>query len=168
MIKVLVPVDGSTNALGAVRHAIDEYWHHHELEVHLINVRPRYSRYITRFLSRSDREFWQTDVATAAVAAAKALLTDASVPHQTHQAIGDSAREICSAAARLKIDHIVMGTARKNSVTRMLEHSVINRVLENTPVPVKIVAGTSVSKWERWGLPVGALGAGGLLLLAID
>lgn len=168
MLKVLVPVDGSANALGAVRHAIAEYRRHHELEVHLINVQPRYSRYITRFLSRSDREAWQAEHATAAMAEAKALLTDASVPHHSHQAVGDSALEICSAATRLNIHHIVMGTARKNSMTRMLEDSVTNRVLETTPVPVEIVAGSAVSKWERWGVPAGALGAGGLLLLAID
>ena len=40
MLKVLVPVDGSSNALGAVRHAIAEYRRHHELELHLLNVQP--------------------------------------------------------------------------------------------------------------------------------
>ena len=52
-----------------------------------------------------------------------------------------------------------MGTARQNSVTRMLEASVTSQVLETTPVPVEIVAGTAVSKWERWGLPAGLVGA---------
>jgi hypothetical protein len=62
-----------------------------------------------------------------------------------------------------------MGTARKNSVTRMLEDSVTNRVLENTPVPVEVVAGDAVSRLERWGLPVGALAAvGGLVWLAVE
>jgi hypothetical protein len=61
-----------------------------------------------------------------------------------------------------------MGTARKSSITRMLEDSVTNRVLEATSVPVEVVAGDAVSKWERWGLPVGVLGLGGLLLLAVD
>jgi hypothetical protein len=41
-------------------------------------------------------------------------------------------------------------------------------VLEDTPVPVEVVAGEAVSNWERWGLPVGVLGAGGLLLLVMD
>ncbi len=169
MLNVLVPVDGSANALRAVHHAIDEYQRHHELEVHLINVQPRLSRYITRFLSRADSETWQADHATIAMASAKALLVAAGVPHQTHQAAGDSAAEICRAATRLDIHHIVLGTARKNSVTRMLEDSVTNRVLETTPVPVEVVAGDAVSRWERWGVPVvGAVGAGGLLLLAVD
>ena len=61
-----------------------------------------------------------------------------------------------------------MSTARKNSLTRMLEDSVTHRVLEATPVPVEVVAGDAVSKWERWGLPAGVIGAGGLLLWAVD
>ena len=168
MLKVLVPVDGSANALRAVRHTIGEYQRHHELEIHLLNVQPRLSRYVTKFLSRADRETWQQEHATAAMASAKTLLVDAGVPHETHAAAGDSAGEICRAATRLNIHHIVMGTARKNSVTRMIEDSVTNRVLEATPVPVEVIAGDAVSKWERWGVPAGALGAGGLLLLAID
>ena len=54
MLKVLVPVDGSPNALRAVRHAIDEYRRHHELELHLLNVQPRFSRHISRFVGRQD------------------------------------------------------------------------------------------------------------------
>jgi hypothetical protein len=51
----------------------------------------------------------------------------------------------------------------------MLEDSVTNRVLENTPVPVEVVAGDAVSRLERWGLPVGALAAvGGLVWLAVE
>ena len=34
-----------------------------------------------------------------------------------------------------------MGTARKNSLTRMFESSVTNRVLELTTVPVEVIAG---------------------------
>ena len=169
MLKVLIPIDGSANALRAVRHAITEYQRHHELELHLLNVQPRVSRHIGRFVSRDDREGWQRDRSDVALADAEALLADAGVPHQRHWAIGERAAEICRAAERLGVHHIVMGTARKNSITRMLEDSTTHRVLETTPVPVEVVAGDAVSKWERWGLPAGVLGAaGGLLLLAAD
>ena len=96
------------------------------------------------------------------------LLTDAGVPHEAHRAIGERADEICRAARRLGVDRIVMGTARKNSITRMLEDSVTHRVLETTPVPVEVIAGDAVSKWERWGLPAGVVGLGGLLVRAAD
>jgi YjbE family integral membrane protein len=169
MLKVLIPVDGSSNALRAVRHAVTEYQRHPELELHLLNVQPRLSRHMARFVSRQDREAWQHDRADAVMANAAALLTQAGVPHHTHWATGNRAAEICGAATRLGVHHIVMGTARKNSLTRMLEDSVTHRVLESSPVPVEVVAGDAVSKWERWGLPAGVLGAaGGLLLLAAD
>ena len=169
MLKVLVPIDGSANALRAVRHAIAEYQRHHELELHLLNVQPRLYRHISRFVSRHDREAWQHERADAAMASARAVLVQAGVPHDTHWVTGDRATEICHAAERLGVHHIVMGTARKNSITRMLEDSVTNGVLEATAVPVEVVAGDAISKWERWGLPAGVLaGAGGLLMLAID
>ena len=168
MLKVLVPVDGSPNALRAVRHAIDEYRRHHELELHLLNVQPRFSRHISRFVGRQDLEAWHRERADAAQAPARDLLVQSEVPHQLHQAVGERAREICRAAERLGVHHIVMGTARKNSITRMLEDSATNKVLESTPVPVELVSGDAISKWERWGLPAGVVGAGSLLVLAID
>lgn len=169
MLKVLVPVDGSANALRAVRHVIAEYQRHHELELHLLNVQPRLYRHISRFVSRPDREAWQQERADAALADARSELTRVGIPHQTHWVAGDRVKEICRAAERLGAHHIVMGTARKNSITRMLEDSVTNGVLEATPVPVEVVAGNAVSKWERWGLRLGALaGASGLVWLAID
>jgi len=166
MLKVLVPVDGSANALRALGHAIAEYRRNHALELHLLHVRPPLSRHIARFISRQERDAWHRDQAAIAMAAAEALLDQAGVPHQSHWVVGDRANEICHAAVRLGVHHIVMGTARKNSITRMLEDSVTNRVLEATPVPVEVIAGDAVSKWERWGLPAGVLGGGGLLLLA--
>ena len=169
MLKVLVPVDGSPNALLAVRSAISEYQRHHELELHLLNVQPRLSHHIARVVSRQDREAWLHDRAEAAMSSASAELQQAGVPCETHWVVGDRAAEICRAAVRLGVHHIVMGTARKNSLTRLLEDSVTNRVLEATPVPVEVVAGGTVSKWESWGLPAAAVGAGGgLLFLALD
>ena len=166
MLKVLVPVDGSTNALRAVRHAMAQYRRDHELELHLLNVQPLLSRHIARFIARDDRNAWHHEQAASALRGARELLEGAGVPYETHWALGDRARQICRHASSLGVHHIVMGTARKNSITRMLEDSTTHRVLETSPVPVEVVAGDAVSKWARWGLPAGVAGAGGLLLLA--
>ena len=48
-----------------------------------------------------------------------------------------------------------MSTARKNSLTRMLEDSTTNKVLELTSVPVEVIAGGEVSGLERFGIPIG-------------
>ena len=62
-----------------------------------------------------------------------------------------------------------MSTARKNSLTRMLENSTTNQVLELTKVPVEVVSGDTASLLERWGVP--AVGIGfliGLFLAVCD
>jgi nucleotide-binding universal stress UspA family protein len=151
-----------------VRCAIAEQRRDHELELHLLNVQPRLPYHVTRFVGRHDLEGWLHDRATAAMADAVALLDGAGVRHRVHWAVGDRAGEICRTAERLSVQRIVMGTARKNSLTRMFEDSVTEQVLATTPVPVEIVVGDAVSPWERWGLPAGVLAAGGLLLAALD
>ena len=70
------------------------------------------------------------------------------------------------AARRLHCDQIVMSTARKNSLTRLVENSVTNKVLELTDVPVEVIAGDAVSKLERYGIPAGIGTALALLFLA--
>ena len=61
-----------------------------------------------------------------------------------------------------------MSTARKNSLTRMLEASITNRVLELTTVPVEVIAGDAVSKLERYGIPAGIGAALALVIVAAD
>ncbi|HEU5293320.1 MAG TPA: universal stress protein, partial [Burkholderiaceae bacterium] len=169
MLNVLVPIDGSENGLNALRHAVDEYRRDHDLKLHLLHVQPRLSRHISRFVSRHDRNAWHAERANAALAGARELLGNAGVPYEEQWCMGDRAEEICSAAQRLQCHHIVMGTARKNSLTRMLEDSVTNAVLENATVPVEVIVGREVSKLERWGVPTGVgIGLGGLLWALVD
>ena len=168
-LNVLVPVDASANSLQALRHAISEYRSNHDLRLVLLNVQAPLTRHASRFLSRSKRHAWHEQNADQALAPARKLLDDAGVPYQAQWTLGARAEEICNAARRLACHHIVMGTARKNSITRMLQDSTTNQVLQCTPVPVEVVAGSQVSKLERWGLPAG-VGAGfmGLVYLALD
>jgi YjbE family integral membrane protein len=168
-IKVLVPVDGAGNSLVAVRHAMAEYRRDHQLELHLLNVQPRLSRHISRWVPRCNRQDFYAEQASSALAQARALLDGAGIPCQVHWRVGERAREICASASELGVHHIVMGTARKNSITRMLEDSTTHAVLERTPVPVEVVTGPAVSRLERWGLPAGlGLGLGGLVWMALD
>jgi YjbE family integral membrane protein len=167
MLKVLVPVDGSPNSLHAVRHAISEYQRQHDLELHLVNVQARLSRHVARFVNRGNREDFYREQADRAMQAARDTLDAAQVPYQLHRVLGDRARAIVDTAQRLGCHHLVMGTARKNSLTRMVEDSVTNRVLELTTIPVEVIAGEAVSKLERYGILAG-IGAGlGLLALGL-
>ena len=88
------------------------------------------------------------------------------IPHCTHVRKSEKARVIVDEARRLKCDRILVTTARKNSLTRMLEDSTTGKVLELTNVPVEIVAGDQASKLEQIGVPIGVATALGMLVAA--
>jgi len=166
MLKVLVPVDNSRNSQHAVRHVVIEYTRNRGMEVHLLNVQAPFSRNIAQFAGGKTREAFHRDEAEKALRPVRRMLDRAGVPHTDHLEVGRKAEVIADAARRLGCDHIVMGTARRDSLTRMFEASVTHRVLELTSVPVEVVVGDAVSKMERYGIPAGMAGAVGLLLLA--
>ena len=169
MLKVLVPVDGSHNALHAVRHVIDEFVKKPDFELHVLNVQPPFSRHISRFVSKNDRDSYHREKAEQVLGPIRKMLDDFRIPYATHTRLGPKAEMIADEARRLRCDRIVLGTARKNSLTRMVEASVTNKVLDLTSVPVEVVVGDSVSKLERYGIPVGiGAGLGALLFLAAD
>lgn len=163
--KVLVPVDASANALRAVQHVVNRSVTEGNLEVHLVHVRPPLSQHISRFLKRGERERFHRAEADKALNPARELLQRFSVPHAMHVELGDKAAIIHRVAQRLHVDEIIIGTARKNSLTRLLEDSVTNRILERVHVPVQVIAGDEVSRVEKYGVPAG-LGAA-LALIAV-
>lgn len=158
MLNILVPIEGSRSARFAVPHVIREYVKNHALKIHLLNVQPPLSWHIARFVSKKSRDDFHRDHAEKALRPAKRALDGYGVPYSVHIEVGDKATLITEAARRLECDHIVMSTARKNSLTRMLEDSTTNRVLELTQVPVEVIAGDAVSRAERYGIPAGIVG----------
>jgi YjbE family integral membrane protein len=168
MQRILVPVDGSPNSQYAARHVVNEFMKDSALEVHLLNVQPAFSRHIANFVSRNNRAEYHRAQGEKALRPVKRLLENHGVPYAEHLEVGDKAALIPQAARRLRCDRIVMSTARKNSLTRMLEDSTTNRVLEATDVPVEVIAGDAVSPVERFGIPAGVGAAIVLLLMATD
>ena len=155
MLKVLIPVDGSRNCQFAVKHVIKEFMNNTAMEIHLLNVQPPFSSYIARFVSKKNLRDHHRDEAEKALGPIKLMLDGFSIPYSAHAAVGERAKTITDTARRLRCDHIVMSTARKNSLTRLVENSVTNKVLKLTSVPVEVIAGEEVSKWERYGIPAG-------------
>jgi YjbE family integral membrane protein len=168
MRRILVPIDGSPNSRHAARHVINEYRDNPVMEVHLLNVQPRFHKHVSQFFSRNELRSYHDERGREALRPVVAMLDSAGVPHTTHVQVGHKAQMIVDAARSIGCDHIVMSTARKNSLTRMIEASVTNKVLELTPVPVKVIAGDSVSKLERYGIPAIIAAALGMLTYAVD
>jgi len=167
MRKVLIPVDGSRNSEFAVRHVVKQFMNDSAMQVHLLNVQTPLTSHVAQFLTRKDRHEYYHDSAEKALDPARQILEKFGIPYSVHTELGDRAECITHTASRLRCDEIVMSTARKNSLTRLVENSVTNRVLELTPLPVEVVAGNSVSNLERYGIPA-AVAAVLALFLAVD
>ncbi len=77
MLKALVPVDGSPDSLGAVRHVIKLVKDREPLEIHLLNVQPPVHGDVTMFVSGSAvRANSMTSKPRKALAPARLLLDD--------------------------------------------------------------------------------------------
>jgi len=168
MLKVLIPVDGSRNCEFAVKHVIKEFMNNTAIEIHLLNVQSPFSRDVARFVSRKSLHDYHCDEADKALGASKQMLDGFSIPYSAHAEVGERAKCITDTARRLHCDQIVMSTARKNSLTRLVEDSVTNKVLALTSVPVEMIAGDAVSKWERYGIPAGVGAVLALIVAAAD
>lgn len=166
--RILIPVDGSENSLRAVRHVVNHSLAKGGVEAHLLHVRAPFSWLLTRFAGKKKREAYHRELAEHVLAPARELLNRYSVPHAVHLETGRRAESIHRAAQRLHVNKIVMGTARRNSLTRVFEDSVTSRVLEIANVPVEVISGQNVSKLERYGVPAGMGAALAALLAAAD
>jgi nucleotide-binding universal stress UspA family protein len=167
MAKVLIPVDGSENALRAVRHVVSHSLSQGRVEAHLLHVHAPFSRHISRFTNKRSREAHYREQAEQSLANARELLHRHGIPHASHLDIGDPAECIHRLAQRLHVSRIVMGTSRKNALTRVVQGSVTSRVLQIAEVPVEVVAGGKISRLERFGVPAGIGTALAALAVAI-
>ena len=166
MRRILVPVGGTPNDRFAVQDVIKRFMNNTAMEVHLLNVQMPFSAHVAQFSSRKNRQDYHREQAEEALAPVKVMLDKFSIPYAVHMEVGDRAQLITDTARRLHCDEIVMATARKNSLTRLVENSVTDRVIELTSVPVEVIAGDAMAKWERYGIPA-AIAAGIAMVLAI-
>lgn len=166
MKKILIPVDGSENSLHAVRHVARQYFSEPDLDVHLVHVCVPLSSYVARFIDSKSRVQYHEEKAEAAVVAARRILRTHSVPHSVHVRFGDPVAMIAATAEELRAGQIVLGTARKNMLIRLVQDSVSARVTERVDIPVQLVTGKNVPTWERIGIPAVVSAAFAALVLA--
>ncbi len=155
MQKVLLPIDFSRNAIHAARHVAGRVLGGEALEVHLLHVRRPLSRHISRFVSGRDRMAYHEEESARVFAPVEEALRKHGIAVQRHVERGEPGDVINALAEKLGIQQIVMATARRNSLSRLIQDSVTNRVLEGASVPVQLIAGDNVSRLERWGVPAG-------------
>jgi nucleotide-binding universal stress UspA family protein len=142
MTNILLPVDGSDNALRAVRELIEKRdWFHTPVELHLLNVQmPIVSGLVKSFISVSQLESYYRDQGLAALAPARSVLDQAGMPFQHHIGVGGLAETILDYAREKQSGLIIMGTHGRGAVGNVLLGSVASRVLHEAQIPVLLVS----------------------------
>jgi YjbE family integral membrane protein len=169
MNKILIPVDGSINSEMAIKHAVRTYAQDTNAHFYLCNVQLSLHKHISKFLSKRSINEWHAERAALAAASASSYLTAQGLKFSFNYVTGDKGTAIRDEAARLGVDRIVVGTSKKNSLSRLFENSTTARLLEICDIPVEVVTGKALPASERWGIP--ALGAGAataLMAVVID
>jgi nucleotide-binding universal stress UspA family protein len=164
MKKILVAVDGSSASLEGVRYAT-RLAAQAPLELELVNVQPRFPRHIADRIGARARNDWRHGRAREALGPAERIAREARIEHRSRELVGPAAARLLACARELRVDEIVVGAARRGPLGRWLANSVSSRLLEMSPVPVRVVPGPHAPLLDRIALPAG-LGLVALLLLA--
>lgn len=140
-MRVLVPVDGSDNALRAVRYAASaQALFRDPVELHLINVQPRVaSGGVRMFIPQAQLDQFYQEEGEAALKSACALLAQLGVSYHAHIAVGGEAENIARYAQEHACGMIVMGTRGMGTIANMLLGSVSARTIHLSSVPVLLI-----------------------------
>lgn len=140
MKNVLIPVDGSENALRAVHYMINHVREYGPCSIHLLNVQaPIVSGTVLTFISRDMIRDYYEDEARTAMADAKIALDKAGVVYQATLRVGHIAEAIKAYAAEMGCDHIVMGSRGLGAAGSLLLGSVALKVLHSVHIPVVLI-----------------------------
>ena len=167
MNKVLIPVDDSNNALMALKHAVNMYGSDRQTHFHICNVQPTLYTHIRKFLSKQTINEWQAERAKAAAKTASEFLEKAGANFSFTYVTGDKGEALRDEAQRLECNRIVIGTSKKNTLSRLFENSTTAKLLEISDIPVEVVTGKTLSTLERWGIPALGAGAATALMAAV-
>lgn len=140
MLKILIPVDGSSYSERAVKQVLELADSGAKLEITLLNVQvPIASGHVRMFISQDEVNSYHQDEGLAALANSRALLEAAGVPYNYHIGVGRVAETIVRFAREGNFDKIVMGTHGRGGLLELLLGSVAHEVLKNATVPVLLV-----------------------------
>lgn len=137
--NILVPFDGSDNALAALRLAITLAKPLQE-KVIVLNVQLSFHTAHTKlFFNEQTIRSYQEQLFAEAVAPAKAILDEAEVDYELKLRIGPAKEQICDEAETAAVRMIVMGSRGMNPILGGVLGSVSYAVLNSATCPVTIV-----------------------------
>jgi len=140
MHSILIAVDGSNQALRAVRHAIGIVQKGLEAEIHILNVQPPMITLVEfPFQDYALIEKAQQQHAEKVLKFATKLLDAAELSYTKHFEIGPVSRTIVDCAKANKCDSITMGTRGMGAFGNLVLGSIANQVIHLAEIPVTLV-----------------------------
>lgn len=141
MRKILIPCDGSDNALRAVRYAASVATRRSDVQLELLYVQNAVPLNLHASLSTQEIEAMQTDESNRVLQAAKQILDDAGVPYQLRwcAGAGSTAQQIARHVHETQCDAIIMGTRGLSPVANVMVGSVAAKVIHLVEVPVTLI-----------------------------
>ncbi len=139
-MKILIPVDGSDNAISAVNYAIKLS---KELanspQLFLLNVQWNVAAgNVKLFINQDTINDYYREQGMEALKVARSALEAAELPYQYHISIGQPAEAILQYAEEQGVDQIVVGAQGHESLANLLLGSVTSKVANLAKVPVTI------------------------------
>ncbi len=140
-MKILIPVDGSSNADRAVDYAIANAANLKVApEICLLNVQWKLaSGNVKLFIDQKTIDDYYREQGTAALAQARAKLDTAGLAYTYHISVGAPADAVVHYAQEHQIDQIVMSAHGQATLSTLLLGSVADKVVHLAPMPVLLV-----------------------------
>jgi nucleotide-binding universal stress UspA family protein len=141
MLKLLLPVDGSDNALRAVKHALDSRnWYRESPEYHLLNVQsPIASGAVKMFISQQQLDAYYQEEGAMQLQPARDLLEAAGVMYHAKIIVGEIESSVRRYAKDQAMSMIVMGTRGMSAVRNMVLGSIAAKIIHSSELPVLLI-----------------------------
>ncbi|MDD2720355.1 MAG: universal stress protein [Gallionella sp.] len=141
MMKILIPLDGSTSAERAVQYVVGQMA---ELkarpQVLLLNVQWKIGTgNVKMFIDQNTINDYYREQGMAALAGGRAILDEAGLPYQYHISIGSPAEAIAQYAREQEADQVVMCRQGQGGLQQLLLGSVVSKALHLVGCPVLLV-----------------------------
>jgi len=141
MRKLLVPFDGSANALRALTYAISLAKKNGPLSIHVVTAHeaPEVYGEIAVYVSHEKMAELQRRQSETVLRVAEQILQEAAVPYTKEILVGNVAELIARRADELACDSIVMGTRGLTAIGNLVMGSVATKVVHSANIPVTLV-----------------------------
>jgi len=137
-MDVLVAYDGSKPAQKAVEHAFTTYPDAEIVLLRVIEAADSSTEAGISIIQEMLRER-EEEISEEFPDEIDAITSDPDVEFRTETVVGKPAREIVSFAEEHDIDHVIIGSHGRASLSRILLGSVAEKIVRRAPMPVTVI-----------------------------